>query len=90
MVDGSGNPWVAADIEIVGDRITRIGDRSSATASGEIRADGFIVESGFIDPHSHARVGIFKVPTADNVPLQGVTTLTEGNDGSSPLPVGVQ
>ena len=26
--------------------------------------------------------------TADNALLQGVTTLTEGNDGSSPLPVG--
>ena len=43
---------------------------------------------GFIDPHTHARRGIFQVPTADNALLQGVTTLTEGNDGSSPLPVG--
>ncbi|MEO2196196.1 MAG: amidohydrolase family protein, partial [bacterium] len=32
--------------------------------------------------------GIFDVPTADNYLLQGVTTLTEGNDGSSPFPIG--
>ena len=88
VIDGSGNPWVAADIGIVGDRITRIGDLSSATAGREILAAGLAVAPGFIDPHTHARRGIFKVPTADNALLQGVTTLTEGNDGSSPLPVG--
>ena len=88
VIDGSGNPWVAADIGIVGDRITRIGDLSSATAGREILAAGLAVAPGFIDPHTHARRGIFKVPTADNALLQGVTTLTEGNDGSWPLPVG--
>ena len=88
VVDGSGNPWVRADIGIVGDRITRIGDLSSAAAKREILADGLVVAPGFIDPHTHARRGIFQVPTADNALLQGVTTLTEGNDGSSPLPVG--
>ena len=88
VVDGSGNPWVRADIGIVGDRITRIGDLSSAAAKREILADGLVVAPGFIDPHTHARRGIFQVPSADNALLQGVTTLTEGNDGSSPLPVG--
>ena len=88
VIDGSGEPWVAADIGIVGDRITWIGDLSSATAGREILADGLVVAPGFIDPHTHARGGIFRVPTADNALLQGVTTLTEGNDGSSPLPVG--
>ena len=88
VVDGSGNPWVAADVGIVGDRIGRIGDLSSATAGREIAADGLVVAPGFIDPHTHALGGIFQVPTAENALLQGVTTLTEGNDGGSPLPVG--
>src|SRR5207245_6982122 len=36
---------------------------------------------------SHARRGIFDVPTADNYLRQGVTTLIEGPDGSSPIPL---
>ena len=54
-----------------------------------IDADGLVVAPGFIDPYTHAVRGIFEVPTADNYLLQGVTTLTEGNDGSSPFPIGV-
>ena len=88
VVDGTGNPWVQTDVGIRGDRIARIGDLSDATATLEIDATGLVVSPGFIDPHTHARGGIFQVPTADNALLQGVTTLTEGNDGSSPLPVG--
>ena len=88
VVDGTGNPWVRADVGIRGDRIARIGDLSGAAAELEIDAEGLVVSPGFIDPHTHASRGIFQVPTADNVLLQGVTTLTEGNDGSSPLPIG--
>jgi dihydroorotase/N-acyl-D-amino-acid deacylase len=88
VVDGTGNPWVRADLGIRGDRIVRIGDLSGVTAEVEIDATGLVVSPGFIDPHTHAIRGIFQVPTADNVLLQGVTTLTEGNDGSSPLPIG--
>src|SRR5262249_32878748 len=42
---------------------------------------------GFIDIHSHAREGIFDVPAAENYIRQGVTTVIEGPDGSSPLPI---
>ena len=48
---------------------------------------GRVVAPGFIDIHTHARRGIFEVPTADNYVRQGVTTLMEGPDGSSPLPL---
>ena len=47
---------------------------------------GQIVAPGFIDIHSHARGGIFEVPTAENYIRQGVTTIIEGPDGSSPIP----
>ena len=47
-----------------------------------------MVAPGFIDVHTHARRGIFEVPTAENYVRQGVTTLVEGQDGSSPLPLG--
>ena len=46
-----------------------------------------MVAPGFIDTHSHARRGIFESPAARNQIRQGVTTLIEGPDGSSPLPL---
>lgn len=88
VVDGTGNPWMRADVGVRGDRIAHIGDLSDAVARRDIDASGLVVAPGFIDPHTHAVRGIFDVPTADNYLLQGVTTLTEGNDGSSPYPVG--
>ena len=42
---------------------------------------------GFIDIHSHGRRGISAVPTAENYLREGVTTIVEGPDGSSPLPI---
>ena len=90
VVDGAGNPWLRTDIGVRGARITRIGNLSAVTARRVIfDASGLTVAPGFIVPHTHARRGIFQVPTADNTLLQGVTTLIEGNDGSSPLPIGL-
>lgn len=87
IIDGSGNPWYEADVGIVGDRIVSIGDLATATAANRIDATNLVVSPGFIDPHTHAMRGIFDVPTAESSLLQGVTTLTEGNDGSSPFPI---
>jgi len=88
VIDGTGNPWIRADVGLRGDRIAAIGDLAGAIARRTIDARGLVVAPGFIDPHTHAVRGIFDVPTADNALLQGVTTLTEGNDGSSPFPIG--
>jgi len=87
IVDGSGNPWYEADVGIRSERVVRIGDLSGATAEAVIDATGLVVSPGFIDPHTHALRGIFDVPNAESALLQGVTTLTEGNDGSSPYPI---
>lgn len=87
VIDGSGNPWYNADVGIVGERITRIGNLDGANATQIIDATGLTVSPGFIDPHTHAMQGIFDVPNAESALLQGVTTLTEGNDGSSPFPI---
>jgi N-acyl-D-amino-acid deacylase len=87
IIDGTGNPWFNADIGIIGERIVSIGDLSQAAASQVIDASGLTVSPGFIDPHTHAIQGIFDVPNAESALLQGVTTLTEGNDGSSPFPI---
>lgn len=87
VVDGSGNPWYHADIAIKNDRIAEIGQLSNHKAKRVIDAHGLVVAPGFIDPHTHALRGIFEVPNAESALLQGVTTLTEGNDGSSPYPI---
>ena len=70
-----------------GDTIARIAPRIDAPAARVIDATGLVVSPGFIDIHTHARRGIFQVPTADNYMRQGVTTINEGPDGSSPLPI---
>ncbi|HEY6393567.1 MAG TPA: D-aminoacylase [Bryobacteraceae bacterium] len=87
IVDGSGNPWYDGDIGIRGDSIAAIGRLDRAPARLTIDARGLTVAPGFIDIHTHARRGIFEDPAAQNYIRQGVTTLIEGNDGSSPLPL---
>jgi len=87
IVDGTGSPWYRADLAINGDTIVRIAPAISEAAARTIDVSGLVVAPGFIDIHTHARRGIFEVPTADNYVRQGVTTLVEGPDGSSPLPL---
>ena len=87
IVDGTGSPWYRADIAVRGDTIARIAPRIEAPAARIIDAAGQVVAPGFIDLHTHARRNIFQVPTAENYVRQGVTTLMEGPDGSSPLPI---
>ena len=87
VIDGSGNPWHRADIGIRDGRIAAIGLLAPAEAKRTIDAADHIVAPGFIDIHNHGRRGIFKVPTAVNYVRQGVTTIIEGNDGGSPIPL---
>ncbi len=87
VVDGSGRPGIRADVAVSGDRIAAVGSLKGAAAKLRIDARGLAVAPGFIDIHTHARRGIFETPTAENYVRQGVTTLFEGQDGASPLPL---
>src|SRR5438874_270840 len=87
IVDGSGSPWYRGDIAIRGDTIVRIAPSITEPAARVIDLGGQVLAPGFIDIHTHARRGIFDVPTADNYIRQGVTTVMEGPDGSSPVPL---
>lgn len=87
VIDGTGAPWFYADVGVRGDTIARLGNLASASAARRIDAGGLVVAPGFIDIHTHARRGILQTPAAENYIRQGVTTLLEGPDGSSPLPI---
>ncbi|MBL8230712.1 MAG: D-aminoacylase [Bryobacterales bacterium] len=87
LIDGSGTPFFYADLGIRGDTIVEIGPLEGRQARVRIDARGFTVTPGFIDVHSHAIGGIYDVPSAENCIRQGVTTVIEGPDGSSPLPL---
>ena len=87
VLDGAGNPWVVADVAVRQDGIVAIGPGLTGRGQREIDARGLVVSPGFIDTHTHARRGIFEVPTADNYVRQGVTTIFEGPDGGSPVPL---
>jgi dihydroorotase/N-acyl-D-amino-acid deacylase len=87
IVDGSGSPWYRGDVALKGDTIVRIAPSIEGPATRVIDVGGQVISPGFIDIHTHARRGIFVVPTADNYVRQGVTTLMEGPDGGSPVPL---
>jgi dihydroorotase/N-acyl-D-amino-acid deacylase len=87
IVDGTGDEPYKSDIGIINDQIIKIGDLSKLSSRRIIDASNLIVSPGFIDSHTHAIRGIFDVPTAESSLLQGVTTLTDGNDGTSPHPI---
>src|SRR6267378_3603711 len=54
VFDGSGNPWIKADVAIRGDRIAAVGELAGASARQVIDAAGLYLAPGFIDTHSHA------------------------------------
>ena len=87
IVDGTGSPWYRADVAVRGDAIVHMASSIPDSAGRVIDAGGQIVAPGFIDIHNHARESIFELPTADNYIRQGVTTIIEGPDGGSPVPL---
>ncbi len=87
IVDGTGNSWFHGDLAFTGDRIAAVGFLAGRQAKRRFDVKGLTAAPGFIDIHTHARQGIFRDPTAANYIRQGVTTLFEGQDGSSPLPL---
>src|SRR5262245_29467491 len=53
VLDGSGNPWIEADMAIQGPRLVAVGAiPAHATAARVIDAAGLTAAPGFIDVHS--------------------------------------
>lgn len=88
VLDGSGAAAQVADVVVGGGRILFVGDASGLVAGGElpaerlIQARGRVLAPGFIDLHSHGDP--LATPEFENFLAMGVTTITLGQDGSSP------
>ncbi|MGH9556888.1 MAG: N-acyl-D-amino-acid deacylase family protein [Terriglobales bacterium] len=87
VVDGSGNPWVYADVGIRGDRIVFAGRTPvGATAQRTIDATGLVVAPGFIDMLGQSEISLLIDPRAVSKITQGITTEITG-EGSSVAPL---
>jgi len=86
VLDGSGNPWVRADVGIRGDRIVLVAPNAAAAATLVIDAKDRIVAPGFMDPHSHALGGLTNPQLRDARSLiaQGLTLVIGNPDGGGP------
>src|ERR1700704_6000934 len=91
MLDGSGNPWLAADIGVRGGRIVDIGRIGNAAATRVIDAKELTVSPGFIDVHSHASQGLEGgLKDARQLIAQGITTVAINPDGGGTVDLRTQ
>jgi dihydroorotase/N-acyl-D-amino-acid deacylase len=86
LVDGTGAPWSLADVGIVGDRVTAIGDLRTRTAARTIDARGLYVSPGFIDMLGQSEFNVLADSRAASKITQGITTEITG-EGTSIAPI---
>lgn len=77
VIDGTGGPWMQANVAITGDRIVYVG-RGPVKAKRVIDAAGKVVSPGFIDMHSHSEFGLALDGRGLSKVTQGVTTEVMG------------
>lgn len=84
VIDGTGNPWFAADVAISKGRIAAIGKLPAhAKAHRTIDASGLAVAPGFVDIHNHSDRTILIDGAAQSMIRQGVTSMIFGEGGSA-------
>jgi len=82
VLDGTGNPWYAADIGIRGDKIVAIGQLDAASASKVMDAAGRIVSPGFIDMLGQSEFSLLIDNRSLSKLSQGITSEITGEGGS--------
>ncbi len=92
VFDGTGAPWMRADVAIAGDRIVAVGRLGEMDADRRIDASGLYVAPGFIDAHTHAGEGLATAELSHGQPLlaQGLTTVFVNPDGGGPVDLAAQ
>ncbi len=87
IADGTGRPLRRANVRLVGDRITRVGNFRPGNDDVVVAAEGLVLAPGFIDVHNHSAEGLEKDPLAESQISQGITSVVLGPDGASPWPI---
>jgi N-acyl-D-aspartate/D-glutamate deacylase len=88
ILDGLGNEPTEGDVVVVAGTIVFVGESGFSNRDLESRvrqrvdAAGRVVAPGFIDLHSHGNP--LETPEFENFLAMGVTTISLGQDGSSP------
>ncbi len=83
VIDGSGNPWIYADVGIIGDRIAFVGKADpTLIAKRTIDAKGLIVAPGFIDMLGQSETNLLIDKQAVSKLTQGITTEITGEGDS--------
>lgn len=92
LLDGSGNPWVKADVGIRDGHVVAAGALPNATAATVIDATGLYVAPGFIDTHSHAGESLENeaLGAAKQLLAQGITTVFVNPDGGGRVDLAAQ
>lgn len=85
VLDGSGNPWILADVAIRDGRFARVGV-VTGTGAREIDATGRYVSPGWIDMMDQSGSTLLYNPLAENKLRMGVTTAIGGEGGTPALP----
>jgi N-acyl-D-amino-acid deacylase len=80
VLDGAGNPWIAADIAIEDGRFAKIG-RVTGRGRTEIDAAGKYVAPGFIDMMDQSGEQLARNGLAENKVRMGVTSAIAGEGG---------
>lgn len=86
IVDGTGAPWIRADLGIYGERIRAIGDLATLPSRVKIDATGLVVAPGFIDMLGQSEFNVLVDGRAASKIMQGITTEITG-EGSSIAPL---
>ena len=92
VVDGTGNPWIYADVALVGDRVAAVvapGQIAASAAREVVDASGLVVCPGFIDIQSHSILTLMRDGRSLSKITQGVTTEIMG-EAWTPAPFGGQ
>jgi N-acyl-D-aspartate/D-glutamate deacylase len=84
VLDGSGSPWILADVGIKGGRFARIG-KIDQQGKVEIDAKGKYVSPGWIDSMDQSGAVLPVNGLAENKLREGVTTAI-GGEGGTPVP----
>ena len=78
IVDGTGAPWFAGDVCIVGERVAAVGRGMTSAARRRVDASGLVVAPGFIDMLGQSEYWVLRDNRVASKIMQGITTELTG------------